>query len=116
MTKLQPKSVVSTAPAIIIKPKLTVCITSLNDNEEANNTVRSIRETAGDIEVVVVDDSSTTHLVLDDKSVKFYRTPKRAGVGPARDIAVSMATGTHVLITDSHMRFDPPWLKNLTPR
>jgi glycosyltransferase involved in cell wall biosynthesis len=95
---------------------LSVCITSLNDNEEAANTVKSIRDTAGDIEIVLIDDHSDVPLSPPDKSVILYRTAHRLGVGPSRDLAVSMATKSHVLITDAHMRFEEGWLEKLNPR
>lgn len=90
--------------------KLSVIITVLNDEEEANATIRSIRETAEDKpEIVVVDDASEKPLQLEDKDVIFVRNDVRSGVGDARHQAIQLATTDNILITDAHMRFDKGW-------
>ena len=96
---------------------ISVCITCRYDQEETNATIRSIRETAGDLpEVVVLDDGSDQPLLLDDKNVVFRTVHGRAGVGPARHIAATMASRKHLLIIDAHMRFEPGWYERALER
>lgn len=89
--------------------KLSICITSLNDTAELNNTIQSIRDTAGDVEVVAVDDCSAMPAAVADSRVKLYRQPLRRGVGPARHKAAEIATHDNLLFVDAHMRFEPGW-------
>jgi glycosyltransferase involved in cell wall biosynthesis len=90
---------------------LSILITAHNEPlQEVNNTLTSIRETAGDIEVVLVDDGSQMPLDLEDKTTKLIRMENRCGVGPARNIAASHSTGEFILITDGHVRFEKGWL------
>ncbi len=95
-------------------PLLSVVIPTLDDPDIAN-TVRSIRETAPEVEIVVVDDCSTMHGVQftdwceQQKGVKLVRNRQRCGSGPSRHIGGLYASGDWLLHTDSHMRFYPGW-------
>lgn len=88
---------------------LSVLITSLNDYQETQLTIESIRETSPDLNVVVVDDGSENPLTLLDKSATLIRNEQRAGVAASRDIGSYKCTGDFILIIDSHMRFQTGW-------
>lgn len=89
---------------------LSVLITAHNEPPgEVNATIRSIRETAGDVEIVLVDDGTPMPIDVQDKAVKLIRTENRCGVGPARHLAALHATGDWILITDAHVRFEKGW-------
>lgn len=98
--------------------QLSVLITAHNEsNQEIENTIKSIRQTAGDrVEIVVVDDASQLPVDLNDKNVVLIRNEERCGVGPSRHIAALRASGTHLLITDAHMRFEPGWYEKAEER
>jgi len=98
------------------KPRLSICITSHDDNEELQQTVQSALATAKGVhEIVVVDDASPVPAPVSQHTVH-HRSDQRAGVGPSRDFAATMATGDYVLLTDSHMRFEPGWYENIMDR
>lgn len=98
------------------KPRLSICITCLNDNKEIPGTVQSIRETAGDkVEIIVVDDHSDTPVAADGID-KVVRNKSRAGVARSRDIAAAHATNDYILLTDAHMRFYPQWHDSIMAR
>lgn len=89
--------------------KLSVVFPHINEPDEANATIQSIRATAGNsVEIVVVDDCSSTRpdIVFADKVIF---NPHRCGTGPSRHIGAEAATGTHILICDCHMRFVMGW-------
>lgn len=97
---------------------LSILITAHNESyREVQDTLASIRETAGDrVEIVVVDDATQVPLALEDKQAKLIRLNNRAGVGPARHIAALNASGDWLLITDAHVRFEKGWLEKLENR
>lgn len=89
--------------------KLSVVIPHVNEVDEANATIRSIRETAGNsVEIVVVDDASANRPTIFGAD-KVIFNKERCGTGPSRHIGAEAATGTHILITDCHMRFSDRW-------
>jgi CDP-glycerol glycerophosphotransferase len=71
--------------------------------------VRSLLREGGDeLEVIAIDDASPDHgpevlddLATEDSRVRVRHLPRRAGRGPARDIAVSLARGRHVWCVDT---------------
>jgi glycosyltransferase involved in cell wall biosynthesis len=96
---------------------ISVCITCLNDNDELEHTIQSIRDTAGDRpEIIVIDDASDRPVTTKHKGIVRRRNPVRRGVAASRDLAVQIAKREHVLLTDSHMRFEPGWYENILPR
>lgn len=98
--------------------KLSIIITTLNEAPfELNQTIASIRETAGDKpEILVVDDQSSTPVECEDKAVRVIHNRWRCGVGPSRHIGACAATGEFILIIDSHMRFTPGWYEKAVAR
>lgn len=97
-----------------MNPLLSIVTGVLNDNEEINLTIKSIRQTAptADVEIVVVDDASKTPVILEDKKAILIRNEVRRGAGAARHQAAEIATGQYLLLTDCHMRFTPSWFDN----
>lgn len=93
--------------------KLSVVIASLNESD-LQNTIYSIRDTAGSRpEIIVVDDSSNMPvLVVDDigeDNTHVIHNPIRCGVGPSRTIGALHASGDYLLLVDGHMRFTENW-------
>lgn len=97
--------------------KLSIVITCLED-PDIYNTLHSIRETAGDRpEVIVVSDSSSFQFQDNTKGYdSLFLNAYRCGVGPSRTVGVQHATGDHVMIIDSHMRFKPGWYEEVMRR
>lgn len=95
--------------------KLSVIITTHNDNEELQHTICSLFgcQPTDNMEVIVVDDGSTppatipTHLA---DRVKLRRIDRRIGVGAARHAGAELSTGEVLFFTDSHMRFPGTFL------
>jgi glycosyltransferase involved in cell wall biosynthesis len=92
---------------------LSIVISCANDHfgKEAAllNTIKSIRETAGNApEIVITDDCSATP-VPDYPAAKVIHNRQPLGVGPSRHVGALHATGDILLICDSHMRFTPGW-------
>jgi glycosyltransferase involved in cell wall biosynthesis len=81
-----------------------------------SNTVRSIRETAGDRpEVIVVDDQSSTPVVCEDAN-RVIHNRWQCGCAPSRHIGAMAANGTHLLFIDAHSRFQPGWYEKAMQR
>jgi len=95
-----------------MSPLLSVVIPCLDDPAIAN-TVTSIRETAPDVEIVIVDDCSSTNRSFTGfygvPNVKVVHNRHRCGSGPSRHIGALYASGEWLLHTDSHMVFYPGW-------
>jgi glycosyltransferase involved in cell wall biosynthesis len=90
--------------------RISIVIACLNEYDELQATIKSIRETAGDKpEVIIVDDFSPVNLSTVDKNCKLIRNSNRAGVGASRHVGALAAAGDFLLITDSHVRFEPGW-------
>src|SRR5438128_3220069 len=91
---------------------LSILITNLNDSVQLKETISSIRLTAPEAEIVVVDDASTEPFSFSPEGGGpdlFIRNEARCGVGPSRHIGALHAAGDWLLIVDSHMRFVPGW-------
>jgi glycosyltransferase involved in cell wall biosynthesis len=94
-------------------PPISIIIPVLNDNDELNLTIKSIRETSPpNVEIIVVDDASDLPVKINDSTVRFFRFNERLGAGQARHFGAKNATSDLILFTDSHMRFDPKWYNN----
>lgn len=99
------------------KSPLSIIIPVLNDNEELNLTIQSIRDTSPpNVEIIVIDDKSDVPAVVTDKNVKFVRLEERKGVGATRHLGATMATSDYLLFVDSHMRFEKSWYNNVMKR
>lgn len=97
------------------KPVVSVVIASHNEwHGTLNNTLHSIRETGGSyVEIIVVDDGSSTRIRVDDPDIKLICNRRRLGVGPSRHLGVEAATAEMILITDAHVIFPPGWVHKL---
>jgi glycosyltransferase involved in cell wall biosynthesis len=91
---------------------LSVVIPVVNDNEELNLTIKSIRETSPqNVEIIVVDDFSDVPVKIEDSTVKLIRREERIGAGNSKHVGVEVAKSKHILIIDSHMRFVLGWFE-----
>ena len=90
--------------------KLTVIIPFLNEKEEVANTVKSIRETAGEnVDIIIINDQSNDGYnyrkdILPYHVVYIYNK-KRLGVAASRDFGISLCKTPFFILLDAHMRF-----------
>lgn len=90
--------------------KLSVCLSFLNEGEEVANTVRSIRETAGDsVDIIAVNDASTDgydyEADLKGLNVHYFVNKRRIGSAAGKEKAVQISSTPYFLLLDAHMRF-----------
>lgn len=93
-----------------MKPKLTVIIPFLNEGEEVERTVRSIRETAGaQVAILLINDASQDatdyEAVAGRYGTAYHCNNVRKGVAVSRDWGVAQIDTDYFLIVDAHMRF-----------
>lgn len=102
--------------------RLTVIIPFLNEGEEVANTVRSVRETAGDrVEIIVINDQSTDgydyRRDLQPYDVCYFFNSERKGVAASRDYGIGLCRTPYFLLLDAHMRFyDGHWPDRMVSR
>lgn len=100
-------------------PQLTLIIPFLNEGIEIENTVRSIRETAGSsVEILLINDSSTDAFQYQEiaamYSCNYHVNTERFGVAASRDLGIAMIGTPYYLLLDGHMRFyDSKWVSRL---
>jgi dolichol-phosphate hexosyltransferase len=94
--------------------RLSVIMPVLNESRTVRLALNRLLATPmpSPMEVVVVDDGSTddtweTLLTIDDPRVVLERHEKNRGKGAAVLTGVSVATGTHVLVFDADLEYDP---------
>ena len=90
--------------------KLSVCMSFLNEGEEVGNTVRSIRETAGDtVDIIVVNDASTDgydyESDLKGLNVHYFVNKRRIGAAAGKEKTVQISSTPYFILIDAHMRF-----------
>ncbi|MDR2691120.1 MAG: glycosyltransferase [Dysgonamonadaceae bacterium] len=90
--------------------RLTVIIPFLNEKDEINNTLESIRNTAGyNVDIILINDASTDgydyETIAIKYKVKYIFNKQRKGVAKSRDIGVELLETKYFLIVDGHMRF-----------
>ena len=90
--------------------KLSVCMSFLNEGEEVGNTVRSIRETAGDtVDIIAVNDASTDgydyEADLKGLNVHYFVNKRRIGAAAGKEKAVQISSTPYFILIDAHMRF-----------
>ncbi len=101
---------------LLIMNKLTVIIPFLNEGEELENTLRSIREHAdGEVDILVINDASTDGWDYGSVARKFRAeyvvNERRMGVAASRDLGVERCRTPYFLLLDAHMRFyDRDWV------
>ena len=90
--------------------ELTVIIPFLNEGEEIYNTVKNLRETAGDeINIILINDASEDgydyEIVANEFATTYIHHPKRRGVAASRDEGIDLSPTEFFLLLDGHMRF-----------
>ncbi len=97
--------------------KLSLIFPTLQDHQEIDATIRSIRATSGDkCEIIVVDDCSTPPVQLEDKNVILIRNSVRVGAGGSKHIGAVASTGDYIFLGDCHLRFEPGWYEKVMAR
>lgn len=95
--------------------KLTVIIPFLNEGEELENTLQSIRtHSDGEVDILVINDASTDGWNYKSVARKYAATylvnRQRMGVAASRDLGVKLCKTPYFLLLDAHMRFyDKDW-------
>lgn len=95
---------------MIAPPSLSVIITSHNEGNELERTVRSVIENTHCLaEVIVVDEASTDDSCRDvvGDRVRVIRHERRVGVAYSRDEASRVAQGNVLCYLDAHQRVRP---------
>lgn len=98
---------------------LSIVIPVLNDPDEVNATIASIRQTTGnDTEIIVVDDHSDKPVEIKDRRVMVHRNNERLGAGASKHLGATFASSNYILLLDCHMRFEPNanWLNKALNR
>ena len=90
--------------------QLTVIIPFLNEGEEVENTLRSIRKTAGDsVYILIINDCSTDEIDYHSVALRYdaiyHKNEERKGVAASRDLGVELSQTPYFLFLDGHMRF-----------
>lgn len=90
--------------------ELTVIIPFLNEGIEIENTVQSIRETAGEaVDILLINDCSQDNHDYEHVARKYdasyHFNEERQGVAKSRDIGVSLIDTPYFILIDGHMRF-----------
>lgn len=99
--------------------KLSVCLSFLNEGEEVGNTVRSIRETAGDtVDIIAVNDGSTDgydyEADLKGLNVLYFVNKRRIGSAAGKEKAVQISSTPYFILIDAHMRFyQKDWVQRI---
>ena len=91
--------------------KLSVIVPVYNEEKTAAKLLRSLATVKDVAEVVVIDDGSTDRTAVEIKKVrspkiKFYQK-SNGGKGSAVRFGLDCVTGTHVLIQDADLEYDP---------
>lgn len=95
---------------------LTIIIPFLNEKDEVENTLKSIREHSkeNDIKIILIDDSSDDGMDYECVAIKYHtiyiKNRERLGVAASRDLGVNHSETPYVMFLDAHMRFyDTMW-------
>lgn len=100
--------------------KLTVVISFLNEGKEVENTLNSIRDTAGDqVDIILINDASTDTTDYESVAKRFnalyLKNQIREGVAASRDKGISQTQTPYFLLLDAHMRFyQRNWANQIT--
>jgi len=103
----------------ISKNSLTAIITFLNEGIEVENTLKSIRSTAGNsVDILTINDCSTDgfdyEAAASKYNARYHKNEERLGIAASRDLGISMIKTPYFLLLDGHMRFyDNTWVEKL---
>jgi len=99
---------------------LTIIIPFLNEGNEVENTVISIKETAvTDPTILLINDGSDDNFDYESVALRYncryIKNDKRIGSAPSRDKGVAACETPYLLFLDGHMRlYDKGWDEKLT--
>lgn len=119
-TKLVSQFLHEKAEIPISKNKLTAVIPFYNEGIEVGNTVKSIRETAGNsVDVIVINDHSDDGIdyqeMLDGWNVSYIENSHRMGPAVCKEKGVQCCTTPFFILLDAHMRFyQTDWVQLIT--
>lgn len=89
--------------------KLTVIIPFQNEGYEVEKTVTSVRATANDVKIMLIDDNSNDGYdykkVAEIFGCDYYRNDTNLGVAGSRNFGVFHCTTPYFVLLDAHMRF-----------
>ncbi|MDR0891776.1 MAG: glycosyltransferase [Mediterranea sp.] len=98
---------------------LTVIIPFRNEGIEVHNTVKNIKESAGqELDIILINDGSDDEYDYLDVALRFHAEylehEKSVGVAASREHGIELCKTSHFLLLDAHMRaFTPNWATNL---
>jgi len=97
-----------------MKQDITIIIPFLNEGEEVEKTLASIRDFSENVPIILINDASEDGFdydsVADKFGVRYVKNKERLGVARSRDLGVELATTNYFLLLDAHMRFyEPGW-------
>lgn len=97
---------------------LTAIITFKNEGDEVLKTVKSIRDTTTDVNILLIDDASTDNYdyisVAEKYKCSLIRNKVNVGVASSRNIGVINCPTEYFVLLDGHMRFyNKDWDKEL---
>lgn len=96
---------------------LTIIIPFLNERDEVEKTVRSVRKHVGGlVDIIVINDQSNDgynyRKKLKKYNVIYIYNVKRKGVAASRDLGIRLCKTPYFLLLDAHMRFyNSNWLE-----
>jgi glycosyltransferase involved in cell wall biosynthesis len=94
--------------------RLSIIIPFLNEGEEVENTVKSIRQYCDRVDIILINDASSDSYDYESVAKKYgaiYIVNKeRLGVAASRDKGINISPYPYFLLLDAHMRFyDSLW-------
>lgn len=97
---------------------LTAIITFKNEGDEIEKTVKSIRSTTKNVEIILVDDASEDNYdykrVAEEYRCTLIRNKQGVGVAGSRNLGVNACKTNYFVLLDGHMRFyDKDWDRRL---
>lgn len=94
---------------------ISVIIPCREDAAECAATIQSVRDTAPEAELIVVDDGSKVPLTVPD-GVTLRRVHGRAGVAASRHVGAVLASNHYLFFLDAHCRLEPGWYEHALDR
>jgi glycosyltransferase involved in cell wall biosynthesis len=98
---------------------LSIIIPFLNESNEVENTLESIRSHSdNNIEIIIINDASTDNYnyrsIAEKYNAQYIVNEVRIGVAASRDKGISLSSTPYFLLLDAHMRFyDNLWVEKI---